>query len=362
MGKIRLGIIGTGLAWERLHYPALQELGDKYEIAALCNRTKSEAEFYGRNMNLDTDNIYDDYNQLLRRDDLDAVDILVPIEMNYEVSEAAARAGKNIICEKPLAPDMSQAQKYLQLEKKYNIKVMIAENYRYNEENNKIKELVTSRKIGDVVCFMMGNITCFPCEMDKSTFAGTEWRQHPNFPGGAFLDAALHDIAGMRHIFGGVASVQAFGQPQKEDFNPYKSINVNIRFKGGVIGQYTYFPSGYEMQKPLLGFRIFGTNGEIYLEEKSSGVINVSLSDGSSQQVRYTPERGYYNELLNFYNAINGNEDVLVTPIVEFGDVKMVFDILKSIRENRAVFVDEPETQEYINFAESKQAVHPYIQ
>jgi len=330
------------MAWERLHYPAIQELGDKYQIVALANRTREDAEKFARKINLPLDNVYDDYNEMLKRNDLDAVDILVPIEINYEVSEDVARAGKNFICEKPLAPDMKQAKKFLDLSKKYKVKIMIAENYRYNEENNKIRDLVNSGKIGDVIYFIKNNITCFPCEMTKDTFAATEWRQHPDFEGGAFLDAALHDLAAVRHIFGAVKYVSAFGKPQKEDYNPYISINTNIMFQNGIIGQYTYFPSGQEPQRPLVGFRIFGTKGEIYLEEKNCGIINVSYNDGNAEQIAFTPERGYYNELLNFYNAMNGTEEISVTPQIEYGDVKMVFDILESISKKKVIEVDEP--------------------
>ncbi len=340
MKKIRLAVIGTGLAWERLHYPAISKMIDKYEIVALANRTKSDAEKFAQKINLDIKNVYQDYNEMLKRTDIDAVDILVPIELNYQVSEDVAKAGKDFICEKPLAQNMGEAKRYLELTKKYNVKVMIAENYRYNEENNKIRDIVNQGKIGDVIYFIRNNITCFPCEMDKDTYAGTEWRQHPEYPGGAFLDAALHDLAALRHIFGAVECVQAFGKPQKEDFNPYKSVNTHILFKNGVTGYFTYFPSGKEPQRPLVGFRIFGTKGEIYLEEKSCGVINVAYNDGNSEQIKYTPEMGYYNELLNFYNTLNGTEQISVTPEIEFGDVKMVFDILKSITTREIVFVD----------------------
>lgn len=363
MKKIRLGVIGTGLAWERLHYPALKELSDKYEIVALANRTKKDAEEFAVKISLDSKNVYDNYFELLKRSDIDAVDILVPIELNYEVSENVAKAGKNFICEKPLAPDMEQAKKYLALSKKHNVKIMIAENYRYNEENNKIKEIISSGSIGDVVYFIKNNIACFPCEMTKDTYAGTEWRQHPQFPGGAFLDAALHDIAAVRHIFGAVECVQAFGRPQQEDFNPYLSVNTNILFKNGTIGYFTYFPSGMEPQRPLVGFRIFGTKGEVYLEEKTCGVINVAYHDGRSEQIKYTPERGYYNELLNFYNAFNGTEQISVTPEMEYGDAKMVFDILKSVENRQIIFVDEPEGSVYSPYQdENTEIIRPYIQ
>jgi len=132
MKTVRIGVIGTGLAWERLHYPAIQELGNKYQIVALANRTKSDAEQFAKKINLGTENVYSDYMQMLQREDIDAIDIVVPIEMNYEVSENVAKAGFNFVCEKPLAPDMEQAKKYLDLSKKYGVRIMIAENFRYN--------------------------------------------------------------------------------------------------------------------------------------------------------------------------------------------------------------------------------------
>lgn len=362
MRKIRLGVIGTGMAWERLHYPAIKELGDKYEIVALCNRTLKDAEAFARKINLDMNNVYDDYTEMLKREDIDAVNILVPIESNYLVSESVAKAGKDFICEKPLASNMDDAKKYLELSKKYNVKIMIAENYRYNEENNKIRDIVNSGKIGDVVYFIKNNIACFPCEMVKDTFAATEWRQHPKFFGGAFLDAALHDIAGIRHIFGAVECVQAFGKPQQEEYNPYVSVNSNILFKNGVIGHFTYYPSGIETQKPPIGFRIFGTKGEIYLEEKTCGIINVSYHDGSKEQISFTPERGYYNELLNFYNALNGMEEISVTPEIEYGDVKMIFDILESISLKEVIYVDGIKPVKRLEFQNIEEKIHPYLQ
>ncbi|NLK88479.1 MAG: Gfo/Idh/MocA family oxidoreductase [Clostridiaceae bacterium] len=341
MKKIRLGVIGTGLAWERLHYPALNELSDKYEIKALANRTKADAELFADKIGLPRENVHEDYRDMLKRNDIDAVDILVPIEQNYTVSADVAEAGFDFICEKPMAPDMEQAKKFLELAgNNKQLNIMIAENYRYSEEYNKIKQLVDEKRTGDVIYFIKNNVTCFPCGMSQDTYAGTEWRQHPRYPGGAFLDAALHDIAGMRYILGEIECVQAFGKPQERDFNPYISINANILFKNGVIGQFNYYPSGMEAIKPMVGFRIFGTKGQIFLEDKTSGVITAGYNDGSTETITFTPERGYYNELLNFYNAVNGTESILVTPEVEYGDVKTVFQILDSVKYRRITYVD----------------------
>ncbi len=340
MRKIRLGVIGTGLAWERLHWPAMQKLQDKYEIVAVADTDLSRAQKAAQTIGLGQDRVYSDYRQMLRRDDMDAVDILVPIAQNFSVAEDVAKHQFDIICEKPLGANLQEFARHRELPQKYNVQILIAENYRYNEENNLIRDLVRQGRIGDVTYFIWNAISCFPCNMTQDSFAATEWRQHPDYPGGDFLDAALHDLAAMRHIFGAVDQVHALGRRQSQDFSPYLSYHVNIAFNSGVIGQFSYWPSGKDAQRPLLGTRIFGDSGVIYLEERSCGIVNIFNTDGTSQQLPYTPGQGYYNELLNFYNALTGSEQIAVTPEMEYGDAAMVFAILESLQTGQAVTVD----------------------
>ena len=101
--KLRLGVIGTGMAWDKLHYPALQQLSDKYEITAVCNKTVDKAERVANTVNLPPDRVYSSYSEMLKRDDIDVVDVLVPISENFEVARDVLLAGKNLIAEKPFA-------------------------------------------------------------------------------------------------------------------------------------------------------------------------------------------------------------------------------------------------------------------
>lgn len=341
MKQLCMGIIGTGMAFERLHYPAYQELSNEYRIIALCdsNRGKS-AEWAGR-LGLGQDRVYTDFHEMLKRDDIDAVDIMVPIPQNYEVAEAVAASGLPFICEKPLAPTLEQARAHRDLPKKYGVPVMIAENYRYNDEVNLIRDVVRTEKAGRPVYFIQNRVVFFPGDMLKNKFPATEWRQHAFFPGGALLDTGVHDMAALRHIFGAIDRLHAFGVPQDDEFSPYAAVSVNLQFKSGVTGNFSFYCAGKEMQRPLIGLRIFGTGGIIYLEERDCGVVNIAYNDGRSEQIPYRPQRGFYNELLNFYKAATGKEPISVTPEMEYGDAKTIFDILKSIREERVISVDE---------------------
>ena len=184
----------------------------------------------------------------------------------------------------------------------------------------------------------------FPADTHKDGFARTEWRQHPEFPGGVILDTGVHDIAALRHIFGPIDAVSAFGVEEELDFAPYSVIQANLRFKSGVTGQFSFFCTGKEMQRPLVGLRIFGSEGMIYLEETNCGTVNVAYNDGGSKQIPYEPDKGFYNELLNFYKAAVGDEPLSVTPELEYGDALSIFAMLEAAKENRIVEVDrEPE-------------------
>lgn len=342
MTKLRLAVIGTGLAWERLHLPALKELKDCYEIVALSNTSEDKLVKAADEIGLSHDHIYTNYHDMLKGEQIDVVNIAVPIELNYVISEDVAKAGFNIICEKPLAPNMDQAEAYLKLQTKYNVKIMIAENFRYNEEFNIIKKLVADKKIGDVLYFVKNNVSNFEDSMRGDTFAAKEWRQHPEFKGGAILDAGVHDVSALEYIFGDVEAVSAFGKPQNEEYAPYSVITSIILFKNGVVGNYTYSVKGKELQAPPVGFRIFGTEGTIYLEDRMCGAINVMhKQDNKHEVINYTPDRGYYNEFKNFYEALTGGKEVQVTPDVEQQDAKVIFTILKSANKKKAITVDK---------------------
>jgi predicted dehydrogenase len=350
LSKLRVGVIGTGMAFERLHYPAYLKLSDVYEIGAVCDQDESKLADWGQRLGLSGENLYTDWRKMVGKDDLDVIDIMVPIELNYAITEGVARelAGKRkgIICEKPLAGTFREALSARELAQRYSVMIMIAENYRYSEEMNIIRDLVTSRRVGDPMYFIYNRTVDFPSDVWKDDFAAREWRQYPQFPGGAIADMAVHDIAGMRHVFGAIDRLHAFGRPQEAEFSPYSVVAVNLLFKSGLVGQFSFFCAGKEMQRPLVGFRIFGTEGMIYLEERNVGVINVAYNDRRSEQIPYDPQKGYYNELLNLANALTGKEPVSVPPEMEYGDLKMVRDILKSVQEQKIVTVDK--TADYV--------------
>ena len=106
MPPLRLALVGTGIAARELHWPALHQLSDLYQIVAVCNRTRPKAEAFAGLIGLDLANVTTEYAQILARPDVDVVSLLVPPQANRMMAEAAAAAGKHVIVEKPIATSM----------------------------------------------------------------------------------------------------------------------------------------------------------------------------------------------------------------------------------------------------------------
>ena len=116
--KIKLGIIGTGLSAKNLHLPALRKLEDKFEITAVCNHTEAKAVEFSKLVG--DVRYYLNYKDILADENVDAVDITLPIDLNYKVTVEALKSGKHVFLEKPLAASLIEAKKMLSLKRKYH--------------------------------------------------------------------------------------------------------------------------------------------------------------------------------------------------------------------------------------------------
>lgn len=335
--KIKLGVIGTGMAWERLHWPAVQRLSDKYEIACVCNKTIEKAKTFAASIGLPEKHVYADYRQMLAQEKMDAADLLVPISENFEVGRDVLAAGIPLIAEKPFASSPEAARELIALKNRKGLPVMVAENFRYSEEDQIIAELVKEDALGSVVTFLQCTGAGFEKEQAQDNFSAKEWRQHPIFAGGIFLDGGIHDMARMRFLFGEVANVQADGRLHNKEYCPYRSLSALLRFQNGITGQYLYFSADAELIKQPVGLRIYCEKGEIYLESKTCGVVRLFHASGLIEERSFTPEQGYYYEFLNFWEAFRNGGELVSTPEKELGDIELVYAILGSANDSSAV-------------------------
>src|SRR5713226_2802887 len=111
MPKIKTAVIGTGFVG-RVHVEAIRRLGE-VELAAIADVSEELARKFGEQLGVDR--AVGDYRQLLREPDLRAVHVCVPNNMHYPVVKDAINAGKNVLCEKPLAASVAEARELTEL-------------------------------------------------------------------------------------------------------------------------------------------------------------------------------------------------------------------------------------------------------
>lgn len=112
MKKVQVGIIGCGGIANNKHLPAIKKLKD-VEVVAFCDIIQERAEKAAKDFGTESAKVFADYNELIKLD-LDAVYVCTPNRSHSEISVAALKAGKNVMCEKPMAINYAEAMKMVQ--------------------------------------------------------------------------------------------------------------------------------------------------------------------------------------------------------------------------------------------------------
>jgi len=148
--KIKIGIIGCGDIAKQKHMPALKKLKDKCIITAFCDikidRAKKAAKKFGK----DSSNVYKDYKELLDNETIDVVHILTPNASHSPITVDAFKAGKHVMCEKPMAHNKKSADKMMKAWQKSDKKFTIGYQFRFREDVQKLKKACKNGKLGEI--------------------------------------------------------------------------------------------------------------------------------------------------------------------------------------------------------------------
>ncbi|KAK4703744.1 hypothetical protein P7C70_g2471, partial [Phenoliferia sp. Uapishka_3] len=178
---------------------------------------------------------------LLAREDIHTVILSLPILVQPEIIEQAWRAGKNVISEKPVAKDLAEAKRLIELyEGTYRAKGIVwivAEQFPYLPAFAKAAELMKKGKVGELRSFALQ----FHTFVKKgSKYIETPWRKVPEYQGGFLLDGGVHQFAGLRHILPSpLASIISTRQLLQPHLIPYDTITGLLSLSNGLTGTFT---------------------------------------------------------------------------------------------------------------------------
>jgi predicted dehydrogenase len=236
--QVRYGIIGCGAIGQRRHMPECAA-NPKSAVAALCDpvedRVKQLAEGYGAQP-------FTDYKKMLKSAEVDAVVVCGPNSLHAKQSIDALRAGKHVLCEKPMATTRNDAKKMIEEAKKAKRFLMIGQNQRLMPPHVRAKEILQQGRLGKVLAFRTAFKHPGPdgwsVDGAKSWFFNTRAAVM-----GATGDLGVHKADLMRWLLGQeFAEVGGFiatqdkkdpaGKPIGLDDNAY----ITLKTTGGVIG------------------------------------------------------------------------------------------------------------------------------
>ena len=145
----RIGCIGSGFIMNDCHLVAYRNAG--FMPAAIASRHKDHAQAAAKRH--DIGKVYDTWQELVRDETLDIIDIAYPPDLQPEIVREAVRnpAVKGILCQKPIAMDLAGAREIAQLGSEYGKKIAVNSNMRYDQSMRALKKLLDLGELGEVV-------------------------------------------------------------------------------------------------------------------------------------------------------------------------------------------------------------------
>ena len=168
MKELRFAIIGTGF-WARFQLAAWREVPGA-RCVALCNRTRAKAEALAKEFGVST--VYEDAEPLLQREKPDFVDIITDVDTHSRFVHLAAAYKTPVICQKPLAPSIAEAEKMIAVCAAENVPLSVHENWRWQTPIRELKTVLDSGVIGSVFRARMDYCNSFPV-FDNQPFLKT---------------------------------------------------------------------------------------------------------------------------------------------------------------------------------------------
>lgn len=302
-----VGLIGCGRIALQAHLPAYGRLRHRLELVAVADVRMEQAERAARQGGADA--WYDDYRQLLERRDVQFVDVCTPQALHAEHVVAALEAGKHVICEKPMAASLEEADRMLAAARRAGRNLMIAHSRRFTPRYMEIKRMVRDGDIGKVR-FVKENERRTRAEEDAAwqPQPGRPWATLPEFAGSMALGLGIHECDLLRWLMEDeVESVYAESRTVGDDDPMPAYFSFTLCFRGGGLAtseMACHLPRGYPYFHAM---EVIGEKGGIRALDSDMQALATYDAQGmhypiAAQTLQYVPS-AYEREIGEFVRA-----------------------------------------------------------
>ena len=306
---LNLAVIGCGNVSSR-HLDAYDRIdGVSVECVADVDtsRANAAAERYGIPRAVST------LEEALDGSDVDFVDVCTSAFAHRDVVIAAARAGKHVVCEKPLALTTSDAQEMTEACRRAGVKLMVAFRYRFTRWAPILRERVLRGDLGRpiiwrVVLASSGPKMRYMFDRDKA--------------GGFFMDYYVHQIDMGHYLFGEASNVVAVGNNLKADLPSPDTGTAVVTYEQGdqLVITATLGLPGWDWVWRAGSYSDFvgplGVLKEELIAGDTRGFITLATSESEEERIEFPPQPGidgFYQELSHFVDCIRDDREPLAT-------------------------------------------------
>jgi UDP-N-acetyl-2-amino-2-deoxyglucuronate dehydrogenase len=250
-------IVGTGLI-STTHYEQISAI-EGAKVIAVYSRNEEKAKTLAEKAGADW---YTDYQEMLKRKEIDIVSIITPSGTHADMAIEAARAGKHVIVEKPMDISLEKAQQMIDACREHHVKLSVISQHRFDASTVRIKEDIDSGHFGKMVLGQASVNWYRP----QSYFDTSKWRGTMEMDGGGVLiNQAIHTIDIFQYFMGEVESVYAHTAILAHEGIEVEDVAVaTVKFKNCGLGTIVATTAAYPGLSAHL--EIIGTNGTAVIE------------------------------------------------------------------------------------------------
>lgn len=327
--KLRLAIIGLGKYATGQIMPNLKETA-RVELAGLVSGHPAKARKLAAQYGVPEKNIYtyENFDSIRDNKDIDAVYIILPNSMHAEYAIRAAKAGKHVLCEKPMATSVEDCKKMIEACEKAGVKLMIGYRAHFDPHNLKAIEKIQKGELGKLV-----QITADHGRVVDPKVPADKWRVEKALAGGgSLMDIGIYSMNAACYLTGEEpVEVSARWSTDRSDprFKEVEDlVHWTLRFPSGVLASCTTSYSYQDVKR----YRAFGQKGWLDLDpatDYKEHKMVIGTEEGE-QKPRIDEGNQFAGQMEHFADAVLDNKPIKTPGEMGLRDVRYMMAIYKA--------------------------------
>lgn len=303
--NIQFAIIGCGRIAQR-HAEIIKSIAG---LAAVCDIKPERAEEFSKKYNTRK---YNSIEELLKNEpDTDVVSVCTPNSLHSSHTILGLRAGKHVLCEKPMAISVRECNQMMIEADKSGKDLFIVKQNRFNPPVAALKQIITEGRLGRI---LSAELNCF-WNRNNEYYRQSDWKGKKNLDGGTLFTQFSHFIDLLYWLIGDVISLKAFGRNYMHnglvEFEDTGA--VILEFASGAIGTINYTVNSYK-QNMEGSITVFGEKGTVKIGGQYLNVLEYQSIEG--YEIKGLPESRPANDY-GFYQGSMSNHERVYENVID---------------------------------------------